>query len=199
VTTDKIPLRQRKKERARLAIQEAALTLFERQGFDNTTVEEIAAVAEVSPSTVYRYFQTKDETVFWDPWDPVLVAALKRRPADEQPIDSLIAVIDELWPVVEPEESTMRRRMRLILSEPALRSHISDHFDAGVDMVVRALAARSGRDDQDLELRVVVNTFVSALLVALTAWGREGGDLLEFAQRAMSILSSGVRLPDLPA
>ncbi|MGA9598513.1 MAG: helix-turn-helix domain-containing protein, partial [Acidimicrobiia bacterium] len=60
MTTDKIPLRQRKKERARLAIQAAALTLFEDQGYDNTTVEQIAAVAEVSPSTVYRYFTTKD-------------------------------------------------------------------------------------------------------------------------------------------
>jgi AcrR family transcriptional regulator len=194
VTTEQTSLRQRKKERARLAIQAAALTLFEEQGFDNTTVEQIAAVAEVSPSTVYRYFTTKDETVFWDPWDPLLVAALKRRPPDEQPIDSLMAVIDELWELVAPEESTMRRRVRLIMSEPALRSHMGDHFDAGVDMVVDALAARSDRNADDLELRVVVNTFVSALMVALTAWGRDGGDLLELTQRAMAVLSSGARL-----
>jgi len=194
VTTDQIPLRQRKKERARLAIQAAALELFEEQGFDNTTVEQIAAVAEVSPSTVYRYFTTKDETVFWDPWDPVLVAALNGRPPDEQPIDSLMAAIEELWPLVASEESTFRRRVRLIMSEPALRSHMGDHFESGVDMVVGVLAARSGRDANDLELRVVVNTFVSALVVAMTAWGRDGGDLLELATRAMAVLSTGARL-----
>jgi AcrR family transcriptional regulator len=192
--TDKIPLRQLKKERARLAIQAAALELFEEQGFDNTTVEQIASVAEVSPSTVYRYFTTKDETVFWDPWDPILVATLGNRPLDEQPIDSLMAVIEELWPLVEPEESTMRRRVKLIMNEPALRSRMGDHFDAGVDMVVDALAARSDRDADDLELRVVVSTFVSALMVALTTWGRHGGDLLELVRRAMSVVSAGARL-----
>jgi AcrR family transcriptional regulator len=194
VTTDKIPLRQRKKERARLAIQAAALDLFEKQGFDNTTVEQIAGVAEVSPSTVYRYFTTKDETVFWDPWDPVLVATLSSRPLDEQPIDSLMAAIEELWPLVAPEENTFRRRVKLIMNEPALRSSMGDHFDAGVDMVVDALAARRNRGTDDLELRVVVSTFVSALMVALTTWGRDGGDLLKLVRRAMSVVSAGARV-----
>lgn len=191
MTTDKIPLRERKKERVRLAIQAAALALFEQQGFDNTTVEQIAEVAEVSPSTVYRYFTTKEETVFWDPWDPLLLASLDRRPHDEQPIDSLIAMIEEVWPLVKPEESTMRRRMRLITNEPALSAHMGDHFEAGVDMVVDALAARGERDPDDLELRVVVNTFVSALMVAFTTWGRDGGDLYDLADRAMAVLRSG--------
>jgi AcrR family transcriptional regulator len=194
VASDQIPLRQRKKEKARLAIQAAALTLFEQQGFDNTTVEQIAALAEVSPSTVYRYFTTKDETVFWDPWDPLIVAALKRRPPGEQPIDSLMELIEGMWELMKSDEVTMRRRVELILREPVLRSAMGDHFDSGVDLIVGALAARSDLDADDFELRVIVNTFVSALMVALTAWGRDGGDLLELSHRAMSVLSSGGRL-----
>jgi AcrR family transcriptional regulator len=194
VTTDKIPLRQRKKEKARLAIQAAALTLFEAQGYDNTTVEQIADVAEVSPSTVYRYFTTKDETVFWDPWDPLIVAALKSRPSGEQPIDSLMAVIDGLWRLMRADEVTMRRRVELILREPALRSAMGDHFDSAVDLIVDAFATHSSLDTDEFELRVVVSTFVSALMVALTAWGGDGGDLLELTRRAMSVLASGARV-----
>ena len=194
MTTDQIPLRQRKKERARHAIQAAALTLFEQQGYDNTTVEQIAAVAEVSPSTVYRYFKTKDEIVFWDPWDPLIVAALKRRPPGEQPIDSLMELIEGMWELMKSDEVTMRRRVGLILSEPALSSAMGDHFDSGVDLVVGALAARSGLDADDFGLRVIVNSFMSALMVALTAWGREGGDFLELANERCRCSAAGARL-----
>jgi AcrR family transcriptional regulator len=197
VTSDQIPLRQRKKERARHAIQEAALRLFEQQGYDNTTVEEIAASAEASPSTVYRYFETKDEIVFWDRWDPVIAAALKNRPNGEQPVDSLMALMEELWPRMAVEAGVMQRRVRLILSEPALKSHMGDHFDSGVDLVVRILAERTGLDEYDLGLRVVVNSFMAALMVALTTWGRDGGDLLDLAKNAMSIVAAGARLQDL--
>jgi AcrR family transcriptional regulator len=197
VASDQISLRQRKKERARHAIQEAALRLFEEKGYDNTTVEEIAASAEVSPSTVYRYFETKDEIVFWDRWDPVIVAALKNRPTGEQPVDSLMALMEEMWPRMAVEEDVMQRRVRLILSEPALRSHMGDHFDAGVDLMIRVLAERTGLDEYDLGLRVVVNSFMAALMVALTTWGRDGGDLLDLAKHAMSIVAAGARLQDL--
>jgi AcrR family transcriptional regulator len=197
VANDQIPLRQRKKERARHAIQEAALRLFEEQGYDDTTVEQIAASAEVSPSTVYRYFETKDEIVFWDRWDPVIAAALKNRPPGEQPVDSLMELMEEMWPRMAVEDDVMQRRVRLILREPALRSRMGDHFDSGVDLVIRILAERTGLDEYDLGLRVVVNSFMAALMVALTTWGREGGDLLSLAKSAMSIVAAGARLQDL--
>jgi len=200
VTTDQIPLRQRKQERARHAIQDAALDLFETQGFVNTTVEQIAAVAEVSPSTVYRYFKTKHEIVFWDRWDPVIVAAIKNRPLDEQPIDSLRAAMDDLGPrMVALEGNVTRRRAALIFGEPALRSHIGDQIDVTVDLIVRVFAERTKRDEHDLELRVVSYASMWALLVAYTTWLHDGGDLLALVQRAMSVLASGVRLPDFPA
>lgn len=199
MATDQIPLRQRKKERARHAIQQSALDLIEAQGYTNTTVEQIAAAAEVSPSTIYRYFKTKEQIVYWDRWDPVIVAALKSRPPGEQPIESLRAAIAAIFPkFVAIDANVMWRRLAVIQREPELRLHMDEHFSEGVDLAVRVLAERTNRDESDLELRVVVQTFVAALVVALTAWGRDGGDLTELAQRAMSIVASGARLPEPP-
>lgn len=70
-------LRERKKLKTRVAIRRATYRLIAEQGYDATTVEQIAEAAEVSPSTVFRYFPTKEDIVLTDEFDPVIVAALR--------------------------------------------------------------------------------------------------------------------------
>ena len=79
-------LRERKKARTRVTIREHALRLFREQGYHATTVEQIAAAAEVSPSTFFRYFPTKEDVVLQDDMDIRLVESLARQPSDRTPI-----------------------------------------------------------------------------------------------------------------
>ena len=73
-------LRERKKAKTRAAIQEHALRLFMEQGYEQTTVEQIADAAEVSPSTFFRYFPTKEDVVMYDAFDPLMVEAFRAQP-----------------------------------------------------------------------------------------------------------------------
>src|SRR5919198_3405569 len=82
-------LRERKKARTRAAIREHALRLFREQGYEATTVEQIAEAAEVSPSTFFRYFPTKEDVVMVDDIDPMMVAAFNAEPPDTPPLRAL--------------------------------------------------------------------------------------------------------------
>ena len=197
VATAPTSLRERKKERTRLAIQQVALDLFERNGYERTTIEQIAADAEVSPSTVYRYFETKEAIVFWDRWDPRVLDLIAARPVGEQPIASLLAAVQELLPLAMAEEQRLiRRRVELALQVPELQSHVNDQSIEVTELVVRTLAARDGRSPDSFELRVVVHAATTAMILAMQAWARDEGDLKTLVERALAVLVAGAKVPD---
>src|SRR5712671_5331893 len=76
-------LRERKKLKTKEAIQREALRLIEAQGYAETTIEQIAAAAEISPSTFFNYFPTKEDVVLYDAYDPVAIRMFMERPKDE--------------------------------------------------------------------------------------------------------------------
>ncbi|HEV7626430.1 MAG TPA: helix-turn-helix domain-containing protein, partial [Streptomyces sp.] len=126
-TTPRPGLRERKKIRTRQAIRHAAYRLFAEQGYDATSVDRIAHEAEVSPSTVFRYFPTKEDIVLTDEYDPLIHDALLARPSDEAPVTALrnamLGIFEQATlqePGREPAES--HQRMQLVLNVPALRA-----------------------------------------------------------------------------
>ena len=86
-------LRQRKKARTRAAIREQALRLFGDQGFDATTVEQIAAAAEVSPSTFFRYYPAKEDVLAGDGVDALAVEAIAAQPPGLGPLAAVRAAL----------------------------------------------------------------------------------------------------------
>src|SRR3954451_6679588 len=88
-------LRERKKARTRAAIREHALRLFRENGYQRTTVEQIAAAAEVSPSTFFRYFPTKEDLVLQDDMDTRIVEAFERQPPGLGPVAAVRGAIRE--------------------------------------------------------------------------------------------------------
>src|SRR5215472_10237202 len=120
-------LRERKKAKTRAAVQRHALRLFKEQGYDNTTVEQIADVAEISPSTFFRYFPTKEDVVLYDALDPLLFAAFEDQPAALGPIQALRGAMHAVFGSLSAEEmAEQRERAALMLAVPELRRRMLD-------------------------------------------------------------------------
>jgi AcrR family transcriptional regulator len=200
VTESRPGLRERKKIKTRQAIRKAAYRLFDEQGYAATSVERIADEAEVSPSTVFRYFPTKEDIVLTDEYDPLMHDALLARPADEPPVTALrramLEVIGQAMrqePGREPAES--HQRIRLVLEVPALRARMTEQMSETVRILAAALAGRTGRDADSLELRVCTGALVGAMSEAMFYWAGNDEpqeDLFAIVERALLVVERGI-------
>ncbi len=100
-------LRERKKQKTKAAIQRAALRLFKRQGYEETTVEQIAAAADISESTFFNYFPSKEDVVIYDEYDPQIFAALATGKHDEPLAKSIEKLIGTLGGVFEADRDAI--------------------------------------------------------------------------------------------
>jgi AcrR family transcriptional regulator len=185
-----------KKQRTRAAIQAHALRLFTEQGYDATTVEQIAAAAEVSPATFFRYFKTKEDVVIEDDYDPMLVTALENAPPDLPPLPALRhAVRSGFGHIAEQERRQILDRVKLIMSTPALRARSLDNMVTTIDTLAPPLARRLGRPETDLDVRTLVGAVIGAWLAALLEWLDSDGahDILQLLDQALDTLETGLR------
>lgn len=184
-----VGLRERKRERTRAAIQAAGLHLFATQGYDATTCEQIAAAAEVSPATFFRYFPTKEDVVLADRYDDLIVALLHDRPAAESPIEAVRrSLAAGLEAVYATDADIIRQRLRLVLSVPALRARLYEQQRATASVLAGELAGRMGGTPDDLEVRAVAAAIAGAASAAVETWADHGGDLPAVMDRAMAAL-----------
>ncbi len=190
-------LRERKKARTRTLIQQHALRLFQEQGYDETTVEQIAEAAEVSPSTVFNYFPTKPDLVIYDDLDERMIDAYRSQPPELNAIGALRGTMTALFTITIAQElETQLVRERLIRTIPELRASMLDELVRTLREIVDLVAERSGRPTDDDE----VVTFAGAVIgIAIAAWfSSEGSRWVEqFAQRldeGLDRLESGFRL-----
>ncbi|MET9124954.1 TetR family transcriptional regulator [Streptomyces sp. NPDC004528] len=188
-------LRERKKMKTRIAIREATYRLIREQGYDATTVEQIAEAAEVSPSTVFRYFPAKEDIVLTDEYDALLEEELRARPLDEPWFDSLRHVLTKAIGLGTAEEPEVTRlRTRLMVEIPAVRSRMMESMSVTGRLLCRAIGERVGRDPDSLEVRVFAMSLIGGLLETSLYWA-EGGhqeDFAEVVERAVDVLEHGL-------
>ncbi|MGW6063220.1 TetR/AcrR family transcriptional regulator [Streptomyces sp. NPDC055189] len=187
-------LRERKKLKTRIAIREATYRLIEEQGYDATTVEQIAEAAEVSASTVFRYFPAKEDIVLTDEYDPLLEQELRARPADEPIVESLRQVLRRALSLGFTEDPEVSRlRTRLMVEIPAVRSRMLESMSVTGRMLCRVIADRTGRDAEDLEVRVFSMGLIGALTEATAYWAEHGheDDLGDLVDRTLTMLAAG--------
>ena len=190
-------LRERKKLAAMRRIQAMALDLFDEFGFENVTIEQIAAAAEVSPSSVYRYFGTKEGVVLWDEGDIEFVEAVQTEMSGHSPVEAVRrAMAQVLAAYFEANEERAKRLTRLLFEEPALRSAQLEQVNGFTAMVAAALAHASGREESDLDVQVVATVLVGALMVAARHWYDTGykTSLQEEMEQALAVVEGGLKL-----
>jgi AcrR family transcriptional regulator len=189
VRTGEPGLRELKKQRTRVAIQEAALTLIAQDGYDATTCEQIAAAAEVSPATFFRYFPTKEDVVLRDDYDPLMAAAVAARPARERPFLAVRrALAETVGQLPDHEMVTVRERTRLLLSVPALRARMHEQSEAARVALADVLATRMGRPPDDLAVQAIAAACAAAISVGVERWARDGGRLSDHIDTALTAL-----------
>ena len=184
-------LRERKKIKTRATIREHALRLFLEQGYVETSVEQIAEAAEVSPSTFFRYFPSKEDVVLADDIDPILLKVLADQPVDLPPLKAIRQAIGAVFTELTPTDIEREmERQQIVFSTPELRQAIMTALYRSIDMIANAVATRLGRSADDFEVRVFAGAVAGAVIGG--ASGPEG--TFDKAIKAIEFLDDGMPL-----
>lgn len=214
-------LRERKKRRTRATIARAALELFDRDGFHETTIPAIAAAADVSPRTVSAYFPAKEDLVFPDQEDSFarLATRLDARSEGETTADALRSWIRTELPTWRERDAEMRMQRRVVESDDGLKA-VEQRFRAqGEELIAAGIARDLGSSPEALEPRMAAAaTFAIFGVLGDEKDGHDAADdacvpgdphraggidepeVLQLLDRALRFVGAGIRsLQDDPA
>ncbi len=194
-------LRERKKARTRAALREHALRLFREQGYQRTTVEQIAAAADVSPSTFFRYFPTKEDLVLQDDMDTRMIEAFDRQPPGLGPVAAIRAASREVFGAyTEADLGVIRETTALTVTVPEVRARALDEFARTISAVSEALAKRAGRPADDLAVRATAGAIIGVIMSITMPWEGWSSDrqdiegMFERIDQALALLEAGLPL-----
>jgi len=196
---EKIPasgqgLRERKRLETHARIQAEGLRLFLDNGFEATTLDDVAQAADVSRRTLLNYFGSKEEIVFSAKAGfPRMVAeAVAARPADEPLLDMVENALVDL--ARQPRSEEAKAVAVLIHGTPSLRAGDQAKYEQVERLLAEALAARKGLTSDDMACRVVAGTAVSIMKLSLDAWlAHPDAPPETFARAAFAALRQAVR------
>lgn len=167
-------LRERKKAKTKTAIQQHAVRLFRDQGYDETTVEQVAEAAEVSPSTVFRYFPTKEDLVVSDDYDPLIVAAIEAQLPGLTPLQAVRGGLRAAFEQLSSRELVDQRdRILLVFTAPQLRAASLGNLTTAIQLIAETVAKRTGRESDDPAVRAFAGATVGVMLTVIFDWAKD--------------------------
>jgi AcrR family transcriptional regulator len=185
-----IPAPPGRTERTRARMLVAAFELFGRQGYEQTTVAQIAAAAGVTEMTFYRHFGSKVQLLIDDPYDPLIAAAIAEQPRNLPPLARTVRGIRLAWrrlPITDDEP--VRERVAIVASTPSLLPALRASTAASEQAISEQLVA-DGSDPT--EAAVAAAAAMAALTTGLTRWAVDGGGALSAAvERSLDVLRAG--------
>jgi AcrR family transcriptional regulator len=194
-------LRERKKARTRASLREHALRLFREQGYQATTVEQIAAAAEVSPSTFFRYFPTKEDLVLQDDMDDRMMEAIEQQPSGVGPIAAMRAAMREVLGSYSAEDlAVVTETTRLSMTVPEIRARAVDEFARTITVISETLARRVGRSPDDIAVRTAAGAIIGVVMSITMPWrdgpgeGQSMEQMFTEIDQALGILEAGLPL-----
>jgi len=191
VTNQILGLRDRKKIKTRDTIRREAMRLIEENGYGNTTVEQIAEAAEVSPSTFFRYFPSKEMVLMANDLDLVTVEALEKQPPDMPSLQAFRRALEiTMATLSEAEWRFERARIRMVLSIPELKAAQFDEYRRTATALTEADCRRTGRAPNDFEVRVFVGALAGGLMAVLD----HASGVPERMYRALDFMEAGMPL-----
>jgi TetR/AcrR family transcriptional regulator, regulator of mycofactocin system len=186
--------RGRRPSTSREDVARAALDLFNRQGYDQTTVDEIANAVGVSRRTFFRYYESKRDVV-WGEFDAELGRLhheLEGAPPDQPMMDVLRRAVMATNRFGAGELDELRIRIGLISSVPTLVAHSAVRYAEWCQVVAGFVAGRIGGQPDDLAPQTVARAALGAAMAAFTYWAAGDGDgLPEEVDRAFTLLATG--------
>lgn len=190
-------LRERKKEQVRRQFQRIALELFDERGFEDVTVDDIADRAEISRSTFFRYFPTKEDVLIGraDEHLVELRDAFVARPTDEPVLRSLRLSIQALAASYEDDRPDFVAMRHISRDHPSILARGLEHQAVWEEAFAELLAERLGSDaSTDLRPKVIASAVMAAIRVALNEWldSDTRTDLHEILGEAFDVLGDGL-------
>ncbi|WP_440446612.1 acyl-CoA-like ligand-binding transcription factor [Paenibacillus elgii] len=189
-------LRERKKAKTMAAVQMHALRLFRELGYNATTVEQIAEAAEISPSTFFRYFSTKEDVLLRDNYDPVLVDAFEAQPSHLSPLQAVRqAMVSAIGDMSADELATMRERNQLIMTVPELRAAALNNLTQTMQLIAELAAKRTGREPDDAAVRTFAGAIIGVNISVMLHYAEyPDADFAELLDEALGKLEAGLPL-----
>jgi AcrR family transcriptional regulator len=187
-------LRRRKRIRTKQMVQKEALRLFADKGYAQTTVDDIAHAAAMSPRTFFRYFPAKEDVVLWDEYDERRMQEVLQIRVDEDPLAQLIRRVREIFAeIYHKDPQLLLTRTRLSFTVPEIRARFFTEQLKLVGPYVDQLREAVGAGPDDLQLPVTLAALYSTMLVAIERWQRNDGreDLLRLFDDAIAALAAG--------
>jgi AcrR family transcriptional regulator len=158
--------RERKKQQMRERIADTARRLFSERGFERVTVAEIARTAEVSEQTVFNYFPTKEDLVYWrlQSFEDELLATIREREPGEPALAAFRRFLLEQRGLLGKQDPAARRQLtaltRMITESPALQAREQQIFAGYTASLAALLAEETAAHPADLRPWVAANAMM---------------------------------------